>query len=266
MLRLLAAAAIVAVIVALPAYAQEELVTVSSNKQGYVQGEDIIVFGSVQRIDAKQISIQIWSSSDTLVDVGQPNVALDGSFIHTFRTGGKLWDAEGFYALKATYGGIVVEDTFRMSRSTGGAASDCTRLVDGGQLGNRNVRCTIAGGTLQSMQVDTGNLGLAINIEATSNGVLTLILDTDLIDAKGPAGANVAYVVRIDGVEVNHRETASSTVSRTIEVDFNQGESRIDVIGTMVVPEFGTVAMIVLALGVVAVLATRRTGLFALPR
>ena len=264
MLRFLAVAAVAVLMAAIPAYAQsDEQVTLESNKSQYVQGDDIIIFGSVQRVAAGSITIQIFAPDETLIDVAQPDVALDGSFVHTVRTGGERWEAQGIYLMKASYGDVEVEETFILSKATVDPVeqSDCTRSVDGGPLGNVEVGCSITGGSLIGMQVDQSILGLELEIVPTSAGTIRLVLPTELIDAQDAQGANTDYIVRIDDIQVSHNEVAFDSISRTIEIGFSEGESTIEVIGTMVVPEFGAVAMIVLASGVAAAFALRRTGL-----
>ena len=71
--------------------------------------------------------------------------------------------------------------------------------------------------------------------------------------------------MRVDNVQVDHRESVSE-FSRSLEVDFIQGERTIEITGTMAVPEFGTVAMIVTALGLAAVIAIKKPGLLASQR
>ena len=45
---------------------------------------------------------------------------------------------------------------------------------------------------------------------------------------------------------------------RTITIDFEKGDSEIQIIGTYVIPEFGTIVMIILTVGIMSsVLLTR---------
>jgi predicted secreted protein with PEFG-CTERM motif len=51
---------------------------------------------------------------------------------------------------------------------------------------------------------------------------------------------------------------------RTVTVNFTQGSEQIDIVGTFMVPEFGTVAAIVLAVAIVGIIvATTRYNKFS---
>ena len=250
-----------------PAYAQSNPINIlETNKQNFVHGDDIIVSGSVRTVTDRTIQLQILNPNNDLVVVAQENVALDGTFVHHFPTGGDQWVAGNGYTVKATYAQTPRDIAFNLQDSAApgqGGEADCTSMVDGGPLGNIRVLCNITGGTVSSMNVDTENLGLRVVISSNSDGHITLSLPTALIDAKDTSDANVAYIVRIDGVDVPFVETLTSATERTIQIDFRRGESNIEVIGTMVVPEFGAIAMIMLVAGIVAASVAGRSRLAA---
>ena len=61
-----------------------------------------------------------------------------------------------------------------------------------------------------------------------------------------------------DVVETTYQEETSHSEIRTITINFEEGDSKIQVIGTYVIPEFGTIVMIILTVGILAsVLFTR---------
>ena len=109
----------------------------------------------------------------------------------------------------------------------------------------------ITGGSVKSMSADPVTKTLLVTINSTSDGVLTIQLPKDVIDADGE------FSVVIDGkgnVSVNETETTGE--ARTLSIEFSQGSSVIKIMGTYMVPEFGLISAIVLASGVVAVLIT----------
>lgn len=260
-------ALLAASIAVIPAYAQSNPITIlETNKQNFVHGDDIIISGSVRTVTDRTIQLQILSPNNDLVAIAQANVALDGTFVHNFPTGGDQWIAGNGYSVKATYAQTSRDVGFNLRDSTGtslGDVTDCTSTVDGGSLGNIRISCSITGGTVSSMNVDSANLGLRIFIASNSDGQITLHLPTALIDAKDTNDANIAYIVRIDGVDVPFVETITSATERAIQIDFRRGESNIEVIGTMVVPEFGAVAMFILVAGIIAASVAGRSRLAA---
>ena len=59
-------------------------------------------------------------------------------------------------------------------------------------------------------------------------------------------------------IETTYKEETSHSEIRTITIDFEDGDSEIQIIGTYVIPEFGTIVMIILTMGImVSVLLTR---------
>ena len=59
-------------------------------------------------------------------------------------------------------------------------------------------------------------------------------------------------------IETTYNEETSHSEIRTLTIDFESGDSKIQVIGTYVIPEFGTIVMIILTVGIMAsILLTR---------
>ena len=83
------------------------------------------------------------------------------------------------------------------------------------------------------------------------------------IDAEKQNGKDEVFIILIekqngDVIETTYKEETSHSEIRTITIDFEEGDSKIQVIGTYVIPEFGTIVMIILTVGIMAsVLLTR---------
>ena len=63
------------------------------------------------------------------------------------------------------------------------------------------------------------------------------------------------FVVLADGIPAKLTELQTNPTNRIISIDFENGTSQIEIIGTQVIPEFGTIAMIVLAVAIVSIIA-----------
>jgi predicted secreted protein with PEFG-CTERM motif len=69
-----------------------------------------------------------------------------------------------------------------------------------------------------------------------------------------------------DGSEVDFEE-ATTASERTLTIPFEDGTSQIEIIGTWVIPEFGAMAAIILAVAIVSIIAvSARTRLSIMPR
>ncbi|MFB5618145.1 MAG: PEFG-CTERM sorting domain-containing protein, partial [Candidatus Nitrosomaritimum aestuariumsis] len=71
-------------------------------------------------------------------------------------------------------------------------------------------------------------------------------------------GKDDTFIILIDGIEVAYQESVVLADSRVITIEFEQGDSDIEIIGTYVVPEFGAIAMMILIVGILmTILVTR---------
>jgi predicted secreted protein with PEFG-CTERM motif len=117
----------------------------------------------------------------------------------------------------------------------------------------------ITGGVITQVSPDIESGSLIINIDSLSNGTLFVQLPRDVIDAKF-AEKDDDFFVLIDGLETEFDE-AKTANDRTLTVAFPQGTEEIEVIGTFVVPEFGTVAILILVISVFSIVFVSKTKL-----
>ncbi len=121
----------------------------------------------------------------------------------------------------------------------------------------RPVQYTITNGTVNNMTISGQNSTLGISFKSTDNGMLTVRLPRDLIDSKTPQGSDTGFNAFIDNAElVEPNENATTSNIRTISIGFPAGSQAIDIIGTVAVPEFSTIAVIVLAIAIVGIIIT----------
>ena len=112
----------------------------------------------------------------------------------------------------------------------------------------------ITGGVLQSVRPEVENQAIIVGVTATDNGLLRITIPRTVADALYDDGQDDRYFVLVDGKEVNFEETATST-DRTLAIRFPTGAEEILIIGTWVVPEFGAIAVMILAVAIVSVIA-----------
>lgn len=94
-------------------------------------------------------------------------------------------------------------------------------------------------------------------IIAEQDGELTIQLPRNTIDSV-ENGEDANYVVIVDDVEESVDDDFGDEV-RTLTIPFTSQSKQIDIIGTFVVPEFGAIAAIVLAVAIVGIIvATTR--------
>ena len=67
-------------------------------------------------------------------------------------------------------------------------------------------------------------------------------------------GTDDIFIILIDGIEVPFTETQNDANTRTITIEFEETDSDIEIIGTFVIPEFGTIASLVLAVSIISII------------
>jgi predicted secreted protein with PEFG-CTERM motif len=124
----------------------------------------------------------------------------------------------------------------------------------------------ITGGKLISITPDVNANSLIIAIDATNDGLLTITLPRELIDAK-LNGQDDVFFVLVDGEEVDAKEISTTSTDRTLEIPFYAGAEEIEIIGTHVVPEFGAIAALILAVAIISIIAiSAKSKLSIMPR
>jgi len=239
-------------ITSMTAYAQGQLIFLETSQNTYEEGDTIVVSGNVTSIIAgEQVSLTIFREGN-LVDIAQVEVAQDGKYTSTFRAAGPLWQKDGEYIIRALYGKTTIETSFEFfSKQT---LIETTNIfeVDAGSYGTFDIDYTIRGAIVKNMIVDSEIFALIVILETDDDGAITLKLPRESIDAKIMDNQDDDFIILIDGIEVPYREISTNTDSRKITIEFEEGDSDIEIIGTFVVPEFGNIVMIILVIGIVS--------------
>ena len=101
---------------------------------------------------------------------------------------------------------------------------------------------------------------LIIEIETYSGGDLRITFPKDVIDTD-----EEGFFVLVDGIETNHEATEITDMEHwNFVIPFSHGSQEIEIIGTYVIPEFGTVAILVLmaAIGTIIVISAKNKQIF----
>lgn len=235
------------------AMAQESLITVETTDQSYEEGDTIVISGKVGTVIGETpVLIQIFhrgNATENLIEVRQISVAQDGTFSESIMAERPQWRTDGEYIVRASYGTAnIAETTFTFSTIKDEIETTDIFEVDAGSAGTFDVEYTIKGGTVKNMLVDPDIFALIVIIENEDDGSLTLSLPREYIDAKKQDGTDDTFIVLIDGLEVPYQEVKTDDDSRIIKIQFEEGDSDIEIIGTFVIPEFGTIALLVLVI------------------
>jgi cellulose biosynthesis protein BcsQ len=118
-----------------------------------------------------------------------------------------------------------------------------------------------------AMSADTGKKALVIDLDATYWGTLYINLPRSLLDAS-EGGRDTKYTVLVNGQDAGNNAVKVTKYvdagegNRVLSIKYSAGEKQIEIIGTQIAPEFGSMTIVVAAaiLGTVGmtILARRR--------
>ena len=114
----------------------------------------------------------------------------------------------------------------------------------------------LTSGEIVSVVPDVDSTSLIIEINSNTAGSLTVELPRNILDAKSNNGDD-SFSVLVDGEEVEFKESVTEMI-RILTIPYPAGSEEIEIIGTFVVPEFGAVALMILAITISAVIASSR--------
>jgi predicted secreted protein with PEFG-CTERM motif len=241
-------------------------INVKTDKESYNDGDTVVISGQVRDLlSGTPVSLQVFAANGNLVTIEQIDISPDKTFTKEISAGGSLWKSKGTYTVKVLYGtkSRTAETTFEFGGSSGTTPKPTGTI--GVDRTNFVLSYTIKGGSVLSVTPDDEAHSLIVAIKTTSDGVLTITLPRALIDAKINEQDDNFFVL-IDGEEVEFEETTTDT-DRTLTIAFPDGAEEIEIIGSFVVPEFGTIAALILAIAIISIIAvSAKTRLSILPK
>ena len=248
--------------------AAESTISIATSSDVYYEGDHIVTFGNVNTVfENLPVTIQIYRET-TLIDVAQVPVAADGTFATSFSAFGPFWKEDGVYLVRAFYTtNIVAESTFEFYVKVIDKSSSVFP-VDIPNSGTFDVGYTIRGGEVKSIEMDLERYSILVETSMNTNGNIVLKLPRESFDAQSD-GTDETFIVLIskgdasvdEFANVEYEEIGTSAEYRTIRVPLEEGDKWIEVIGTYVIPEFGSVVIIILVVAVTSVIIISKSRL-----
>lgn len=230
----------------------EESDSISTNLEAYTSGEVVIVFGKIVNItQGLPLTIQIFHN-DNLIDVAQISVAQDGTFAQTFNALGPLWSSDGTYTVRGFYTVDRITETYFQFKNTL-VSKTSVFSVNIPNSGVFDLSYSITGGEVKEITLDKDSYSILIDTAMEAYGSLKLQLPRESFDSKKDNGVDDVFIILIkdkDGsvFEAQYQEMETTSDFRMIEIILEPGDQTIEIVGTYVIPEFGSiVSMILLA-------------------
>ena len=118
---------------------------------------------------------------------------------------------------------------------------------------------TLTSGVIHHIGGNTDDATLLVHLfGANDDGKLEITLNSDIITPFDDG----SYFVLVDSEEAKFEQ-----MGNTLHIEYSAGAEKIEIVGSHVVPEFGTIAMIVLAVAIVSIIVlTTKTRTTLIPK
>ncbi len=234
-------------------------VSVETDKAEYTQGDIIQVQGRVANIaPGVPVTLTITSPLNAIVSVAQIDIAADATYEVSFNTAGSVWKHSGTYIIDVNYGSAEKSDSVRIG-FTGDVPDDrfmpATCSAEEVMIIDECMPGSISGGAITGSSVNEKDKSIVINIDAEDDGTLMVTMTEEVQSG--------IHSVWVDGEEWDDVIIDGNNVT----VEFLAGAEVIEIFGAHVIPEFGTIAAMVLAVAIVSIIAvSARSKLSIIPR
>ena len=233
-------------------------ITIWTDEAQYNHESMIVVEGTVASIrSGTDIGLIVIGPPpfNNVITIAQIPVASDGTYKTTLSTAGNSWKYDGTYTIKVTYGHQAVNNRALVQLTGGieqvGAGCGPGELSASGQC----IPYTITAGSVSGAMFSTASNSLTVQISGLMDGTLTITPSVDAIRG--------IFMVLVDGEEWDDVEINGNEVT----VDFPAGTTEIEIIGTFAIPEFGTIAALILVVAIISIIVvSSRTRLNVLQR
>jgi len=240
-------------------------ISVWTEKTDYGHDDMIMVTGQVANESGFPVTLTVISPLNSIVTIDQIIVAEDGTFETTLNTAGAMWKYDGTYTIKVNYGSAEKSNSAKVEL-TGGVAytPTYTTPVNNKQCSSNELSASgqcvpfsISGGMVTSATINTNENSIVISINAEDDGILTVSPTATVQEG--------IFMVLVDGEECNEPEC--EIAGNKVTVMFPAGAETIEIIGTHVIPEFGTIAAMILAVAIISIIAvSAKSRLSIIPR
>lgn len=253
------------------AFAQEnQSLTITTEKESYSAGEPIQIVGLVEsKVTDFKVTLRVFNPVNNLITIDELDVNDDGTFHGEIPTSiGGLWEKDGTYTIIANYYASEVATTqFEYGVMISAGVQDVVPefsvtededYLQSTMLEDYELGYELTGAKIIRITPDTEMKSLIFEIETYSDGELRITLPKDVIDTD-----EEGFFILVDGIETNH-EAVSNLENWSFVIPFSYGSEEIEIIGTFVIPEFGTIAVLVLvtSIAVIVMISAKNKQIF----
>ena len=247
-------------------------ITMETDNTVYDHASVITVTGNVEPVDPNGSDVTIIierAVPSGIAGIAQVSVNSDGDFSTTINTATGSMKYDTTYLIKAQYVDAettvsveltAADETYSSESVTATTVTPETEtslseLVGGGPI-EYDLTCSATSPTFWPNADDST---LEIHMDATHDGTLTITLHEEVIKPFGDG----TFFVFVNGEEVQDFVQDGNTLI----IPCKAGDEKIEIVGSWAVPEFGTIAAMILVVAIVAIIAvSAKTKLSLVPK
>ena len=253
-------------------------ITMETDKNVYDHSSVITVTGQVDPIaEGSEVTFIVQRLNPAgITQIDQISVNSDGSFSTTISTASDMMKYDGTYLINAKY--VSVETTVSVELTNAIEAPETGTTVTG-TTGTPVTGTTVTGPSGESFyKLGAGQIeydltcnatpgffanadddSIVIYLNPTDDGIITVTLHEDLIKPFEDG----TFVVIVDNQEMQD----FTQVGNTLTIPCVAGTEKIEIHGSLAIPEFGVIAAMILAIAIVSIIVvTAKTRLSLVPR
>ena len=253
------------------------VITIETDKDIYDHASTIILTGNVDPVDLRGSEVTIMCKSPGgmgVCGIYQLSVNSDGNFSVSINTATFLMKKDGIYEFQANYSGLAdatvsVELTNAIETAETGTAVIGTAVTGTGEAGTDEgsfyklapgqIEYDITCNASPAFFANADDDSIVILLDATDDGILTITLHDELIKPFDDG----TFVVIVD----NQVMQDFTQIGNTLTIPCLAGTEKIEIHGSWAIPEFGVIAVMILAVAIVSIIVvTAKTRLSIVPR
>jgi len=232
--------------------------SITLSKDVYNKGDILVVFGNVPVVfqEVPDLTVQILFE-EQIIEIAQIKVAEDGTYAKDFNTNAEKWAHDGQYTVKVFY----TEDLFNVTNfqffQNMVTETSSVFPIDIPNSGTFDLEYTASGFDIKDAELNQDRYSILIEITENSGGNLVLKLPRESFDSKTGDDTDEIFIVLVSKdnqsdnfIEVQITEIETTSDFRTINLQIEEGEKFIEIIGTYVIPEFGSIVIMILLVAI----------------
>ena len=245
------------------------------SKDVYNKGDILVVYGNVPIVfeDVPDLTIQILFD-EQVIEIAQITVAKDGTFAKDFNTNAEKWAHDGQYTAKVYYTEDLFTETYFQFFQNIVTETSSVFPIDIPNSGTFDLEYTASGFDIKDAELNQDRYSILIEITENSGGNLVLKLPRESFDSKTGDDTDEIFIVLISKdneddnfIEVQITEIETTSDFRTISIQIEEDEKFVEIIGTYVIPEFGSIVIMILLVAITsAIIISKKSSFHLYPK